>query len=198
VRDAIADELREKMQGRQLVNPGEVVSTSAGALERSHRVKRIFHVASVYGVVGAGFHAIANAEQCVANALARLDAEASGFVAGRTKSEAGGEKRTASSMLFPLLATGTARADIIQSARRQVGTAVNYLRSRGEFTCAERVYFLAPDETVRAGLRVALAELGVIKPKPAATKANRSRKPVERPPKRAKSAPASSVKRGPR
>jgi hypothetical protein len=183
VRDAIADELREKMQGRQLVNPGEVVSTSAGALERSHRVKRIFHVASVYGVVGAGFHAIANAEH---------------FVAGRTKSEAGGEKRTASSMLFPLLATGTARADIIQSARRQVGTAVNYLRSRGEFTCAERVYFLAPDETVRAGLRVALAELGVIKPKPAATKANRSRKPVERPPKRAKSAPASSVKRGPR
>jgi hypothetical protein len=69
--DTIANELRAKMQGRQLVNPGEVVSTGAGALESTHEVKRIYHAASVYGVVGEGFHAIAPVEQCITNALAR-------------------------------------------------------------------------------------------------------------------------------
>jgi hypothetical protein len=69
--DTIANELRAKMQGRQLVNPGEVVSTSAGALESTHEVKRIYHAASVYGVVGEGFHAIPPVEQCITNALAR-------------------------------------------------------------------------------------------------------------------------------
>ena len=35
------------------------------------------------------------------------------------------------------------------------------VRSRAEFTHVQRVYFLAPTEVHRAGLRVALADLGV-------------------------------------
>jgi hypothetical protein len=78
VEDLVANEIKTKMGSRQLVNPGEVVSTSAGWLEESHNVKRIFHSASVYGVVGEGYHPIAQVEQCVTNALVRADWEARG------------------------------------------------------------------------------------------------------------------------
>jgi len=73
------------MGGRQLVNPGEVVSTGAGTLARSHHVKRIYHAAAVYGVVGEGYHGIANVEQCITNALARLDWESRGYVESQEK-----------------------------------------------------------------------------------------------------------------
>jgi O-acetyl-ADP-ribose deacetylase (regulator of RNase III) len=165
VEDTIANELRAKMQGRQLVNPGEVVSTSAGALESTHGVKRIYHAASVYGVVGEGFHGIAPVEQCITNALARVDREAREVLETQDKTKAATGKHAADSILFPLLSAGTARADAIQSARRQLATAISYLRSRAQFTRVARVYFLAGDETVLAALRVALAELGVIRPR---------------------------------
>ena len=166
------------MQGRQLVNPGEVVSTSAGALEDTHHVKRIYHAASVYGVVGEGFHGITPVEQCITNALARVDWEVRGLVETQDKKAAPG-KQAAESILFPLLSAGTARADAIQSARRQLATAIDYLRSRAEFTNVKRVYFIAGDETVLAALRVALAELGVIRPKAPRKKANAPVKPVK-------------------
>src|SRR5262249_24152543 len=73
--DIIAKELQAKMKGRQLVNPGEVVSTSAGWLERTHHVKRIFHVAATYGIFGVGYLPIVGIEQCITNALARFDLE---------------------------------------------------------------------------------------------------------------------------
>jgi len=186
VRDTIDEELRAKMGTRQLVNPGDVVSTGAGELARTHQVKRIYHAASVYGVVGAGYHGIVNVEQCVTNALARVDLEARGLVSRAAKRQPGGGKRAAESLLFPLLAAGTARADVIQSARRQVGTAVNYLRSRAEITKVKRVYFLAPTETVLTGLRVALAELGLIRPKPTRHRANAAHAPARQPAKAAR------------
>jgi hypothetical protein len=158
VRDVVAKELQAKMKSRQLVNPGEVVPTGAGRLADTHHVKRILHAAAVYGVVGNGYHPIAHIEQCITNALARVDFDAKlaardGSPGQRTESEA--------SILFPLLGTGSARAEIIHSARRQLQSAIGYLRSRAEFTQVQRVYFLAPTEVHRAGLRVALAELGV-------------------------------------
>jgi hypothetical protein len=169
VEDLVANELKTKMGSRQLVNPGEVVSTSAGWLEATHNVKRIFHSASVYGVVGEGYHPIAQVDQCVTNALARADWEARGMVESKGKGQP--SKTVLKSILFPLLATGTARAEVIQSARGQLQAALNYLRSRAEFTYIERVYFLARNEAVLGGLRVALAELGVIRPKPQRKKA---------------------------
>ena len=170
VEDLVANELKTKMGSRQLVNPGEVVSTSAGWLEETHNVKRIFHSASVYGVVGEGYHPIVQVEQCVTNALVRADWEARGMVESKGKGQP--SKTVLKSILFPLLATGTAHAEIIQSARGQLQSAINYLRSRADFTYIERVYFLARNEAVLGGLRVALAELGVIKPKPRRKKAD--------------------------
>jgi len=180
VKDSINDELRAKMRGRQLVNPGEVVSTSAGWLERTHHVKRIYHAASVYGVVGEGYNGIANVEQCITNALARVDWEALNLVETSDRTKAATGKKAPDSILFPLLSAGTARADVIRSARRQLATAISYLRSRAQFTRVARVYFLAGDETVLAALRVALAELAVIRPKASRKKkANGSLKPVK-------------------
>ena len=99
-------------------------------------------------------------------------------------------KEGVESILFPLLGSGTARADIIQSACRQLSSAVGYLRSRAEFTRVKRVYFLAPTEVHRAALRVALAELKIterIGAAPAAavdkTLPRPRRRPRRRPPK---------------
>ena len=182
IEDTIANELKAKMVRRQLVNPGEVVSTGPGTLGRTHGVKRIYHAAAVYGVVGTGYHGIAAVEKCITNALARADLEARGWIehAGPTAGDSpsatpGAAARTLAptstpaptSILFPLLASGTARADLLQAARNQIGAAVAYLRSRAAITCVERVYFLAPNEAVRSGLRVTLAELGIAAGKPA-------------------------------
>jgi hypothetical protein len=155
--DTIARALRAKMGRRQLVNPGEVVPTTAGQLTSTHKVKRIFHAAAVYGVVGVGYTPIAQVEQCITNALARIDFETRTGTRGREAPVA----QDAESILFPLLGTGTARAEVIASARKQLQAAISYLRSRKQFTRVKRVYFLAPTVAHRAGLRVALAELGV-------------------------------------
>jgi Macro domain len=172
--DSIANELRAKMRRRQLVNPGEVVSTGAGSLKDTHKVRRIYHAASVYGVVGEGYNGIANIEHCITNALARVDWEARGLVDSKDKPKAATGTQAANSILFPLLSAGTARADVILNAKRQLATAISYLRSRAEFTRVKRVYFLAGDETVLAALRVALAELEVIRPNARRKKANGS------------------------
>ena len=82
VEDTIANELSAKMKDRQLVNPGEVVSTGAGTLAQTHKVKRVYHAAAVYGVVGTGYHPIACLDRCITNALARADWEARGLVRG--------------------------------------------------------------------------------------------------------------------
>jgi len=176
VEDIVAKELHTKMKRRQLVNPGEVVSTGAGRLANTHKVKRIFHAAAVYGVVGTGYHPIVQIEQCVTNALARIDLDAKKAAKNGTGRQSDAEVK---SILFPLMGTGTARAEIIQSARRQLQAAISYLRSRAEFTQVERVYFLAPTEAHRAGLRVALAELGVTRPEAPREKANTSVMPVK-------------------
>jgi O-acetyl-ADP-ribose deacetylase (regulator of RNase III) len=147
VRDSIADELAAVMGSRQLVGPGEVVATGPGHLARTHKLRRIYHVASVYGTAGKGFRPIANPELCVVNALTRLDEEAQADAAAPR------------SILFPLLGTGNARADIVQNARTQVGAVLSYLRARARRTKVERVYFMAPNVLLRSGLRVAFAEL---------------------------------------
>src|SRR5262249_55307983 len=137
IEDIVAKELQAKMKGRQLVNPGEVGSTSAGWLERTHHVKRIFHVATAYGIFRVGYLPIVGIEQCITNALARFDLEVTTAVKAGPRGPA--LESSAESILFPLLAPGTARAEIIQSARQQLQAAISYLRSRAEFTQVKRV-----------------------------------------------------------
>jgi O-acetyl-ADP-ribose deacetylase (regulator of RNase III) len=156
VDDVIANELSSMMCGRQVVNPGQIVATSSGELANTHHVKRILHAAAVYGVVGAGFRPIENVEQCITNALAFVD-----FEGVTAKGKRAANVSEAESILFPVLGTGVARADIIPNARKQVGAALSYLRSRSKFTGFKRVYFLAGSRNHRSALRVVFTELGV-------------------------------------
>lgn len=116
--DIVALELNTKMAqaGVTTVSPHTVISTSSGELRNTHGVKRIFHVAAVQGIVGAGYVPVHRFETCVRNALALADKN---------------DPATAecSSILFPLIGTGTGKADVEGSFRNMLDTAVAYLKA---------------------------------------------------------------------
>src|SRR5262245_29106974 len=141
------------MRGRQQVNPGMVVSTGSGSLFETHNVRRIFHAASVYGIIGGGYHPIDQVQNCITAALVQADRESE-----RDKTRGENPYR---SILFPLLTTGTAAGNLVESAKRQLTAAINYIEARAVVTKLERVCFLAPTRKHLTALRVALAELGV-------------------------------------
>lgn len=172
VEDTIADELRSKMRGRQQVNPGTMVPTGSGTLLDTHKVRRIYHAAAVYGTIGGGYHAVAQVEHCITAGLALADRES-----GRMRESEGDEPYT--SILFPLLATGNGSGSLIDHAKKQLGAAVTYLTSRAPVTKLERVCFLIPRRTHLTACRVALAELGVEEPAAPAVKAVSAGKPTQ-------------------
>jgi O-acetyl-ADP-ribose deacetylase (regulator of RNase III) len=123
--DVIFNELTKLMSTKTVVQPATVLSTGSGELEKSHRVKRIFHVAAVRGQVGSGYHPVENIEYCVRNAL--------------EKSEPADVE--CKSILFPLLGTGTAKGSLAQVATTLITSAVGFLESK-EDTSIQQVYFL--------------------------------------------------------
>jgi O-acetyl-ADP-ribose deacetylase (regulator of RNase III) len=128
VEDTIADELTQVMGRNVSVNPATVLVTGAGDLEKTHNVKRIFHVASAQGEIGYGYRPIHNIDACVRNALAKADCE---------EFESLGFK----SILFPLMGTGAARGKLKETAEKLLQAAISYLETTGNST-VERVYFL--------------------------------------------------------
>lgn len=54
IEDTIADALRKSMRGRYESEIGTVHDTTSGSLQEHNKVKRIFHVASVRGLIGKG------------------------------------------------------------------------------------------------------------------------------------------------
>jgi len=156
VEDCVADELNAKMRGRQQVNPGTVVATGSGRLAETHGVRRIYHAACVYGTIGGGFHPIAQIEYCVTSALQLADEESRRL----QKEGAGDREKPYRSILLPLLGTGSAGADLLGSAKRQLGAAMAFLRGVADAPL-ERICFLAPTRQHLAAYRLALAELGV-------------------------------------
>jgi len=190
VEDSISDELRAKMRGRQQVNPGTVVATSSGALWDTHKVRRIYHAASVYGTIGGGYHPIAQVEQCITAALLLADRESD------RPEETKGKPYT--SILFPLLTTGTATGHLLDHAKKQLAAAIGYLTARASVTKLQRVGFLAPTRGHLAACRLALAELGVPEPAVAAGNAAPARATKSAPvvaPKSARSRPVASTRR---
>lgn len=164
VEDTISDELRSLMRGRQQVNPGSVVPTGSGALLDTHRVRRVYHAATVYGTVGNGYTPIAQVEQCVSEALRIADVESAKLK----------EEQPFRSILFPLFGTGTARAALLDNAKRQFRAAISYLRERKGITALQRVYFLAPTKQHLEAMRLAIAEIRASEgsaPQPAAPEA---------------------------
>jgi hypothetical protein len=63
--DLIANELKQVMGNNNFVQPTTIILTSAGELEKSNNVKKIFHAAAVQGVVGKGYSPVENIEYCI-------------------------------------------------------------------------------------------------------------------------------------
>jgi O-acetyl-ADP-ribose deacetylase (regulator of RNase III) len=127
----IGDELAEAMRqrGKSLLPPAAVIAASPGALDASHEVKRIYHVAAVEGSPGGGYTPVAQIGRCVTRALERMDAP----------DEAPHNVHT---IIFPMLGTGVAGGDRAVVASDLVAAAADYLHDR-EDSCVQRVAFLA-------------------------------------------------------
>jgi O-acetyl-ADP-ribose deacetylase (regulator of RNase III) len=125
VEDLVFNELSRLMSTKTVVQPATVFSTDSGELEKSHRVKKIFHVAAVRGQVGSGYNPVDNIEFCVRNALEKTEAPNIGC----------------KSILFPLLGTGTAKGTLTHVASTLITSAIEFLESK-EDTSIQCVYFL--------------------------------------------------------
>ena len=125
--DLIADELAEIMGDNLAVQPATVLVTGAGELERTHNVKKVFHVASVHGEIGVGYKPIHNIEYCVTNALRKADSD---------------ELRSLElkSILFPLMGAGAAKGNLKEIAEKLIYAAISYMETTENST--EVAYFL--------------------------------------------------------
>jgi O-acetyl-ADP-ribose deacetylase (regulator of RNase III) len=126
--DVIANELAEAMGNNLVVQPATVLVTGAGELQRTHNVKKIFHVASVHGEIGVGYKPIHNIEYCVTNSLQKADSE---------ELKALGLK----SILFPLMGAGAAKGNLKEIAENLLHAAISYMETTEDGTI-EHVYFL--------------------------------------------------------
>lgn len=142
VKDSIADALAEIVGAKHTVPPATVIATIAGELSKTHAVKRIFHAASVVGEIGRGYAPIQNIADCVTNALVKADS--------RQLESAG-----LTSILFPLMGTGTARGDLRGIVAPLIKAAIQFLRTNGN-SRIRRVHFLAFTEDELATCRSVL------------------------------------------
>lgn len=130
VEDTIAEALQEKAPAG--VDAGQVVWTPAGALTKRNGVKYIFHAATVVGQVGKGYQPIQNVAECVRNALELAD-------------DAQFDEENPTSILFPILGTGTGRGELEKKAAELIRAAIDHLEREPPCRITE-VYFLVLTE----------------------------------------------------
>jgi O-acetyl-ADP-ribose deacetylase (regulator of RNase III) len=126
--DVIHNQLSGIMRGRTYVPPGTVIPTESGALEQTHGVKAVFHVASVEGEVGGGYRPISNLPVCISNALTLVDS-------------ADFKNRGLKSILFPLLGAGVQKRRLPEIVAQLFEAAVSYLEAMPD-SGVESVFFL--------------------------------------------------------
>ena len=145
--DVIADELASRAGSHRPVAPGTVIVTGAGALTASNNVRHIIHVAAVQGEPGAGFHPVRDIGWCVTNVLVQATRLAE-------------EDTRVRSVLFPLLGTGMAGAEIGPTARVMLRAVLDHLAQRPD-TPLRQIAFLGYSERERTVLDQVLRELPV-------------------------------------
>ncbi len=128
IEDTIANELSQAMGHNLIVQPAIVLVTGAGELQKTHNVKKIFHVASVHGEIGFGYRPISNIEMCITNSLTRADSEE--FRSLKLKS-----------IIFPLMGAGTAKGNLKEISERLIQAAISYMETT-ENSAIESIYFL--------------------------------------------------------
>lgn len=126
VRDTIAQALAAAMGDDTSVEPAKVLVTTAGNLERSHKVKKILHVAAVIGQVGKGYFPIPDVPRCVTNALEMVDTL---------------PETDLHTILFPLMGARSAQRDFEQRLDELLEAAIVYL-NQNPGSKIEKVYFL--------------------------------------------------------
>jgi hypothetical protein len=126
--DTIADELKQKVGASAPVVPGTAFVTTAGALKESNGVQFVIHVAAVQGQPGAGYLQVPDIGQCATNVLVEADAICA-------------SNPSASSILFPLLGTGTGRGAVEPTARALILATIDHITTSR--TSLSNVYFLA-------------------------------------------------------
>jgi O-acetyl-ADP-ribose deacetylase (regulator of RNase III) len=146
--DLVADELAEKMAGRFHVVPGTVILTGPGELGSTHGVRAILHAAVVSGAPGIGYTAVPNIGECMRNVLA--------------KAEDTGLAPQPSSIICPLLGTGSGKAGIEPTARAMVAAAIDWLQDNAG--AVQTLYLLAYRERELEVLRKILDTSGVLVP----------------------------------
>jgi O-acetyl-ADP-ribose deacetylase (regulator of RNase III) len=111
--DTISHELSKLMNGKLSVPPGEILVTSPGELKK-RGVKWIFHAAAVQGQLGKGYKPVPDISECIRRALEKANTPKY-------------RKSKCSSILFPLLGTGTGGANVSNTVKELIDTAINYL-----------------------------------------------------------------------
>lgn len=128
IEDTIANEILDLMDKDTYVHPTTVLVTGAGELERTHLVKKIFHVASVIGQVGKGYTPVSDLGMCVRNALSEVD-------------QPDLQDCKLRSILFPLMGTGSGSGNLEEKAKELIDAAIDYLKENSQSNF-EEVYFL--------------------------------------------------------
>lgn len=145
-RDTIADELAQAMGSNRSVPPATVIVTGSGALQASHGVKRLFHVAAVEGGLGLGYAPVKDVAACVDNVLARADAP--DLVAVKP-----------ASILLPLMGTGSGGAEIGAAIDTLFGATLSYFERCPKSRLAKVCFQVFNSEQLQACQRM-LAHLG--------------------------------------
>jgi O-acetyl-ADP-ribose deacetylase (regulator of RNase III) len=140
--DPISAELEAQVTQRP-VAPGSVFTTGSGELARTHGVQHVIHVAAVHGEPGAGYRQVGDVGGCVRGVLVAVE-------------ELGHE-----SVLFPLLGTGEARADVLSTAEAMVAAAVDHLVDHPE-TRLRRILFLGYTRREQDALTTAFRQLFLV------------------------------------
>lgn len=126
IEDSIAIQLAAAKGNRESVNPFTVLVTDGGALEKTHGVKKIFHIAATIGVPGVGWTAAKPVFTSISKCLRIVD----------TRNE------DLKSIMFPLLGTGVGGLDVYEAAPQLIKAAIDHL-----VTCPgsriETIYFTA-------------------------------------------------------
>ncbi|MEV6236966.1 TIR domain-containing protein [Lentzea sp. NPDC051838] len=142
VDDPISAELEARIVQRP-VAPGSVVVTRSGELERTHNVRHVVHVAAVHGEPGAGYRQVGDVGGCVRNVLVAV------------------EELEAGSVLFPLLGTGAAKADVASTAEAMVAATVDHLADHPG-TSLRKVLFLGYTRRELEALTTVFLRCGLI------------------------------------
>ncbi len=145
--DTIGKALAGELRSRSFVKPGTVLQTHAGELEKTHNVRRIFHVAAVAGGIGAGLStSLSNIELSMDNILKAVSA------AKRYRS-----------VLAPMLGTGQGGFPVGRVAPLLVKRTLAYFRENPKSPLRE-VYFLAYSEGDLEILKNAIKEFSSFEP----------------------------------